>query len=320
MNREVLAIATAIAISAPTIAMAHGVEPIGASIVEDRNGRVHVRVARPAAVAPRSVSIELPSDCVLVEESSDGDERSYACERSLAGRALSVTGLTGAGGEVVGLEAALRIDLADEPPLLLIATARTPSVRLERPTITPEVEPGPFARFGSAALLFGFASLPFVAAITAASSGLGSSVSRFVVLRFVALALALEAATFAICGWLHLPAVGTPSAIVAALLVLAATVASGANSPRASRALALAACAAQGLASASATLEPRATSTFTWGLSAIVALDLALAAASFPLARALRRRPSAALIANHALGGLGAMYLLEALRRLVVSS
>jgi hydrogenase/urease accessory protein HupE len=126
-------LALAVGLFSEQDASAHGLDPIGVSLREEKGGAVVVRIDRPASL-PNGATIGVAVDAGCEEASTSvtpgsagraREERHLHCRSALAGTRLTVTGL-----EAAGLDAVVRAELADGQIHRGVASARAPEIAL----------------------------------------------------------------------------------------------------------------------------------------------------------------------------------------------
>ena len=144
-------------------ASAHGVDPIGVAIVEHAGGAVRVRIDRPGSLAGSLLTVSVDAKCAAIDEPvqalSPGralDQHSLRCERALSGSRIHIAGL-----ESAGVDAVLRVELADGAVHRSVMTAASPELTLpaRASAVTTLLA---YLAMGARHLLVGFDHLLFI--------------------------------------------------------------------------------------------------------------------------------------------------------------
>ncbi|MBL8744510.1 MAG: HupE/UreJ family protein [Myxococcales bacterium] len=300
-------------------ASAHGVDPIGVAIVEHAGGAVRVRIDRPGSLAGTPLTVSVDAGCAptgqRVQSLSPGranDEHSLLCERALSGARIHIAGLDSA-----GVDAVLRVELADGAVHRSVMTAAAPELTLPaRASVVTTLLA--YLAMGAHHLLVGFDHLLFLVGTLLLERRL----------RRVALALTGftvgHSATLgaAALGLVHVPSAWAEVGIALSLVWIAIAVArSDEAEPRGSASLwaalvvglvhGLGFADALGRAGALRTELPLALFGFNLGIElgqlALVAMVLAASALPVRVPRVLASR----YLFAHAIGALAVMWCIE---------
>ncbi|NUP06227.1 MAG: HupE/UreJ family protein [Polyangiaceae bacterium] len=319
-SRFVALVCLIAALTWPLAALAHGVDPIGVSLVERAGGMVEAQIDRPASLA-EVITLELPDGCSETQASTSAhgvraiDSRSYRCDQPLSLRSVSIRGL-----DVAKLDVVFRWESSDGFVHRAVVTAGSPTVTL------PE-GPSALATFfdyvalGARHLLGGFDHLLFIVGIVA----LG--------IQWRKAALALTAFTFghsvtlslAALGIFALPSQWAEIGIAASLVWLAMEVVRGEGEAQGGAARLAGACGAiglvHGLGFASALSEaglpenevPLALFGFNVGieLAQLALVGLLAAVTMLAARRGFFTRGAAQRWLGHAMGAVAVMWCIE---------
>jgi hypothetical protein len=317
-------------------AAAHSLAPAYLELREGPGGGVEVRW-KEAALAPRGVRLAPALPCPAASEPvarAEGDAVVIAwrlrCASSLVGQRIAVDGLAGG-----GVDALVRIALADGREVRAILTARAPALRVPARESARAVLLG-YGRLGAEHLWSGADHLLFVAGLTlllGATRRLLVAITAFTAGHSATLALAA-------LGGLRAPQAAVDVAIAATIVALALGLARGGAAGAAATAADAASPPPSRIARRPALLPflfgllhglgfagalgdvglprhaiPLALFAFNCGIElaqlAAIALLLGVARAAAKLSPSQRGRSAGRVLAAHALGGLGVFWCLD---------
>jgi hydrogenase/urease accessory protein HupE len=318
--RTIAGVAAVAALTTAADVHAHGLDPVGVTVVESPEGRVVVRVDSPSPM-PRDATIEiaLPDDCVLdgprarrAAAARAVDEWRYTCASPLARRSLRVEGLP------ADLDAVVRVELRGGSVHRTVARAVDPAVEL--PALASSwATLERYVRLGVHHLFTGIDHVLFVAGLV------------LVARRWKTIVAALTAFTLghsvtlcaAVLGWIELPTAIAEIGIALSVVLLATRVVQS-NAPEPPRRAALLAAAMgllHGLGFAGALTRsglpqndvPLVLFGFNLGIElGQLALVAALALAGLAARRAGYRLTAVPRsIVGHTLGAVAAMWCIE---------